>query len=262
MEIIARALQRAKTKPQFGVADNPRLAPEPDQTGVERNRSFGQDQVASLSPSVLLANRIVAQDTNHRITRSYDVLRNQLVTVNDGRTPGVLAVTAPTAGCGATTAAINLAFSFARAREADVLLIDANPRGQTIAEALGLGGVPGADAAHQQPGLQRVGIDGLQIQLFTPLRLTGTAPSRADSSQLARQIDTVRRSLNPSITILDLPPLLASDEAASLAAVADTVLLVLAVGQSRVSELEMCKSYLDPRSNLQVMLNKCRRHGL
>ncbi|MDM9624870.1 hypothetical protein QTL95_03105 [Rhizobium sp. S152] len=261
MDIIAKALQRAKAKPHFSIADNTRPTPVAGEALVERERSINKAGAFTLSSSALISNRIFAQDGAHRMTRSYDVLRGQLATLNEGYTPGLLAVTAPNAGCGATTAAINLAFSFARMRDANVLLVDANLRSPSVKRLFGRSATPHAEET-RWPDLSQVEVDGLHLHVFAPGQDVNGTAGRPGAAQLSRQIDSVRRSLNPSITIVDLPPLLAADETASLMSSADTVVLVLAVGQSKVAELEMCKTYLDPRAKVQVVLNKCRRHGL
>lgn len=261
MEIIARALQRAKTKPEFSMASG---ALPVDRAGARSDPNPLVDQSAStvLSPSELLSRRVVAHDSNHRITRSYDVLRNQLTTLNEGGSPGLLAVTSPTAGCGTTTAAANLAFSFARVRGANVLLIDTNLRAPSVKSVLGIASMSHSESSAEQQDLAQVEVDGLQIHVFCPHYDAARAPMKSDIAQLSRQIEAVRRTLKPSVTILDLPPMLVADETAALAANADAVVLVLAVGQSKLSELEICKTYLDAKNNVQVVLNKCRRHGL
>lgn len=260
MEIIARALQRAKSRPQFNVASN--ALPADGGGARTANRLVDQGPSVVLVPSDLQSGRIVAYDSNHRITRSYDVLRNQLATLNEGRAPALLAVMAPTAGCGTTTAAANLAFSFARERGANVLLVDANLRAPSVKKALGISSMSVSDASAEQTDLAQVEIDGLQIHVFSPHFDSGRVPGKSDIAQLSREIEVVRRTLNPSITILDLPPMLVADETASLASNADAVVLVLAVGRSKLSELEICKTYLDSKSGVQVVLNKSRRHGL
>jgi hypothetical protein len=105
-------------------------------------------------------------------------------------------------------------------------------------------------------------VAGIQFHVFCPTTSTGKVPSKLDVTEFSRQVDGIRRTLNPSVTIVDLPPMLAADEAASLASNADAIALLLSVGQSKLSELEICKSYLGGKANVQVVLNKCRAHGL
>ncbi len=257
MEIIARALQRAKSTPQLGGIGGLPVQPE-------RVALVGEEQenaAVRLLPSTMLAARIVAYDTNHMATRPYDVLRNQLQSLVQDDRNGLVAVTAPTVGCGTTTVAANLAFSFARTPSANVLLVDANAGASSIMAMMGfpLKGPPGK---MERPELILAEVGGTQIHVFCPGNSYEKTSGKSDAMQLLRRIDALRRALNPTITILDLPPMLSADESAALASEAQAVVLLLSVGQSRLAELEACRTYLGTRSNVQVVLNKCRKHGL
>jgi Mrp family chromosome partitioning ATPase len=262
MEIIARALQRARAATPFDIAGRPLLDIPSDRSGLRdtQERLLDQSSSIALSSPDLLTERIVAYDSNHRITRSYDVLRNQLQTLAEGNCPTVIAVTAPTSGCGTTTTAANLAFSFARIRGISVLLVDANLRAPSLRSTLRLSAT--ASPRGQEQELSLAEVDGLQLHVFCPHYEIGRVPGKSDIAQLSRQIEAIRRTLNPSVTILDLPPMLVADEAASLASNAEAVVLLLAVGHSKLSELEVCKSYLGSKSDVQVVLNRCGKHGL
>jgi Mrp family chromosome partitioning ATPase len=58
------------------------------------------------------------------------------------------------------------------------------------------------------------------------------------------------------IVILDLPPLLTGHDALSILPEVDCVLLVAAVGISKISEIEECKKYLQGTSLVRFVLNK------
>ena len=83
-----------------------------------------------------------------------------------------------------------------------------------------------------------------------------------DDADIPAFVDMVKRDLRPDVLLLDTPPLLVGDDAAQILPVADLVLLVVAVGQSSVSELETCKSFLPASAKLQVLMNKARPHGM
>jgi Flp pilus assembly CpaE family ATPase len=262
MEIIARALQRARSVPPINVARASFQEVPNDRSVMLRDGSgaIDDDMTVELSPRDLLSKRVVAYDSNHKTTRSYDVLRNQLQTITQDTRSSLIAVAAPTAGCGTTTAAINLALSFSRVRGTSVLLVDANLRAPRIHTMLGLPTATSNTDVVQELALADVA--GIQFHVFCPTDRIGRAPSKLDITEFSRQMDAIRRSLSPSVTIIDLPPMLIADEAASLASNADAVVLLLSVGQSKLSELEICKSYLGAKANIQVVLNKCRAHGL
>ena len=72
--------------------------------------------------------------------RYYDMLRTQVLQEMDKKSWQFLAVTSPTAACGKTVTACNLAMSIARLPERSVLLVDLDLRKPMVAEYLGVGG--------------------------------------------------------------------------------------------------------------------------
>jgi MinD superfamily P-loop ATPase len=58
------------------------------------------------------------------------------------------------------------------------------------------------------------------------------------------------------IVVLDLPPLLTGHDVISVLPQIDCVLLVAAVGTSKVSEIEECYKYLQATSVVRFVLNK------
>lgn len=217
----------------------------------------------TLSPAHLLSNRIVSFDSNSELTRNYDALRNQLLVDRDVSPPQVIAVVAPTAGCGTTTTAVNLALSFARARPASALLVDTNTRAPAIGRTLGLAARSdtGADASYGI--LRAVMLGDLRVHVLCSAPWTkSSSPPEENARRVELQIDHARQLLEPSITVLDVPPMLVADEASPLLQKADAVVLVLARGQSTLSDLTFCRTYLDSTKRVQIVLNKCGRHGL
>src|SRR5690242_1584061 len=102
MEHIQKALNRAKerqTAPALSfhhdsprvVADAPRVAPAA--SGIREVR---------LSKDVLERERIVAHDRLDERSKSFDMLRTQVLQTMDAQQAQTLAVTSPTAGCGKT----------------------------------------------------------------------------------------------------------------------------------------------------------------
>ncbi len=198
--------------------------------------------ISPVSPTFLYSNRIIAFDSDSPMAHSYDVLRNQLLNEHKDRETRVISVTAPTIGCGTTVTAINLALSFARVPGANVLLVDANSRDPSIGNILGLtptpdrgsgprlvddGGYPGSS---QPPAACGLG--------------AGKIPLPADLARMTAQVEFARQMLKPTIVLFDLPPMLSSDEVIPFVDMSDTAVIVLAIGRSKLPELEICRSYL------------------
>src|SRR6185437_16090455 len=77
--------------------------------------SDGQD--IELNPAYLEKHRIVAHDGQDPRSRSFDMLRTEVLRSMDRNGWTSLAVTSPTPNCGKTLTAVNLALSMARKSE-------------------------------------------------------------------------------------------------------------------------------------------------
>lgn len=203
--------------------------------------------------------RVVAFDPQDPLTRTFDLLRNRVLGEMPATGSHVIAVAAPTTGCGVSVTAANLAFSVARLRNSTVVLADMN--------------VPSPMAGHlafrdtrsghnPAAGLRRVEAGGCSVltspagELLLSLRRQASLPALASA-----WLTQVKRAFEPVVVILDLPPLLHGDDGMPIAVNADAVALVLGVGKSTVADLDACRSSL-PESRCHVVLNKARRHGL
>ena len=76
----------------------------------------------------------------------------------------------------------------------------------------------------------------------------------------SRQMGNLLRDLRNDfqIVILDLPPILSSDDVIALLPQIDCVLLVAAVGLTKTSEIEECMGHLQQSQLVRVVLNKAR----
>jgi Mrp family chromosome partitioning ATPase len=173
----------------------------------------------------------------------------------------VLAVTSPTAGCGNTTTAVNLAMSIARQGERPVVLVDLNLRKPQVAMCLGLNRQLGildhiGGRASLQDTMVKVEIGGRSAFVlpgFAP------APNAADlmaSSRTKILIQRLKRDDSHPLIIVDMPPLLASHETIALLPEVDCALLVLATGHSTMAELDACRRYLEATTVVQLVLNR------
>lgn len=215
----------------------------------------------TLAPKRLEEQRIIAHDVTDPRSKSYDILRTQVLQAMDAKGWQVLAVTSPTPGCGKTLTSINLALGIARQVERSVLLADMDLRNPQVARRLGVrcdGGLLGllqgqqslADAAfraHAGPHAMNV------LPVEEP---TDSSSEWMASSAMRQALQDMRAGFRGNTIILDLPPLLVSDDVIALLPQVDCVLLVTAVGQTTRSEVEECKGYLRSTSIVRVVVNK------
>ena len=144
MENIRQALERSREldakrteQKDRAPAYQPPPAIEP-RTG-NQTRSVEHGPEVTLNAAHLEANRIIAHDETDPRSRSFDMLRTQVLQSMDQKNWKIMGVTSPTPGCGKTVTAINLALSISRQPDRSVLLVDLDlQKPQHIATSMGL----------------------------------------------------------------------------------------------------------------------------
>src|SRR5471032_2498541 len=143
MERIRKAVERAKgigaaatlTQEQTRAPlQQPQYRPVAGATGPAQPSA----NVVMLDGAHLESNRIIAHDIADPRSKSFDMLRTQILQSMAMKSWQLLGVTSPTAGCGKSTIAANLALSIARQPGKSVLLVDLDLQKPQIAKTLGL----------------------------------------------------------------------------------------------------------------------------
>lgn len=253
METITKALVRARQSvsiPDIAqpFADSFRssrpLRPKPPQ--------LRPTHAVPLDESHLRRNHVITFDPVAAPTRHYDLLRRQLARHAHHAPPLIVCVSAPGHGCGTTTTAINLAFSFARGRGERVVLADAHAGATEIRNRLGLP----QHFWHEGP----LAVEDETVTASLQSSSLRVADLRATDDPIT---EARRRFEDATVVVIDLPPLLGGDSASgSLNSAPDAIVVVLAEGRTTLSEVEQAKSLLDRREGVQFVLNGCGFHGL
>jgi protein-tyrosine kinase len=76
------------------------------------------------------------------------------------------------------------------------------------------------------------------------------------SRAMATMFQDLRREFASDIIIVDLPPILSSDDAITILPQVDCVLLVVAVGVSKVSDIQESNRHLQSAEVLRIVVNK------
>jgi Mrp family chromosome partitioning ATPase len=173
----------------------------------------------------------------------------------------VLGVTSPTAGCGKTLTAINLAFSIARQPDQSVILVDLDLQKPQIATSLGLRPTDGGvlDLLEERITLRQAVIPvraERQQMVVLPTAATKESSELLGSRVMRNILQEIRTSYKSHTIILDLPPLLSSDDVIAVLPQIDCVLLVAAVGHSKASEVQECNRHLQSSNLVRVVVNK------
>ena len=216
-----------------------------------------------LVASHLEAHRIIAHDSSDARSRTYDMLRTQVLRSMDLNARNVLAITSPTAACGKTLTAINLALSIARQPERSVLLLDMDIQKGQVAKCMGLkfddgllSVLEGRVSLSSAIIRARAGKNSVMV-LPTEIASSGSSDWMT-SHAMTRLFEQVRAEFQSHIVIVDLPPLLYGDDVISVLPQVDCVLLVAAVGTSKISEIQECNKYLQSSEVVRLVLNKAR----
>jgi Mrp family chromosome partitioning ATPase len=267
MDNIERAISRAKTdRPAVGVL--PAAPLQPLQSDQCRFSPGGQGvREVRLNREHLERERLIAFDRLDERSKSFDMLRTQVLQTMESQGAQILSVTSPTAGCGKTFNAINLAMSIARQPERSALLIDLDLQGPQIARRLGIECETGlvdvleGKVAYQDALLQaRIGAHD-----FLLLPSKGTNAGRSEWPSVKTLGALLRELKQEDLTrtiILDLPPLLSGDEVISILPFVEGVLFVVSAGITTQAHIKECEKHLQASAIVRVVLNKSPEPGI
>ncbi|MCX7566446.1 CpsD/CapB family tyrosine-protein kinase [Sulfitobacter sp. F26169L] len=201
------------------------------------------------------------------VSRAFDLLRTRLRQTVKQHGWVNIGVASPTAGCGNTFIAANLAASLARVPSSRTVLMDFNMRTPGLAKALDMD-------ASQTDNLRDflagdVAISDYILRVSDTLAVGLVATAQPDASEIlqdpatAASLTEMRASLRPEIVLYDLPPLLSHDDAAAFLPQLDGVLLVSDGTQTMAKHIAECERILDGQVPLLgVILNRARASSI
>jgi protein-tyrosine kinase len=264
MESIRQALERTRA-PKGGKA-----APGTD-GAKDRLKGLSEGDFADplgrcirervLDRSHLDAKRVIAHDEKDPRARSFDMLRTQVLQTMDQRGWRVLGVTSPTPNCGKTVTAVNLAFSIARQPDRSVVLIDLDLQKPQVANTLGFNVESGLLAVLQGQLDLPSAVVAARAGNYHAMVLPTEGPIPDSSAWIASRamsvmLQGIKGDYQSSTLIVDLPPMLVSDDVIALLPQLDCVLLVAATGKSTRAEIEECNRHLQSTEVVRLVLNK------
>jgi protein-tyrosine kinase len=261
LDPIRQALERAR-------AQNPSLKENSADPFASFPSAIVQQQRADfrevkLSPAHLEETRIVAYNPLHESGRSFDMLRTQVLQEMDEKGWQVLAVTSPTAGCGKSVTACNLAMSIARLPERSVLLVDLDLHKPKVAEYLGIAAKDGILSVLEG----RTGLSNAIVRASTVhhhhqmLVLPGEVCKAGSAEWMASQamtntLQALRRDFRSHVIILDMPPVLVGDDVISILPQIESVLLITSIGTSTLPDIKECYKHIKSTPIVRVVVNK------
>jgi protein-tyrosine kinase len=272
MDRIQRALDLARAQRPLNRANPASLNPAPreEDAQLERTtlyREFGVAPVEyaarlPLNWEELRERRVMSSDDRHPAGHAYRMLRTQVLQRARAHGLSTVGVISAVNGEGKTLTAINLALSLAAEPNQTVLLVDLDLRRPAVAATLGLQPEAGLESwfAGDDPTRKACyALEGIE-RLFV---LPTLAPVSGSSETLAslgarRLLNELKDRDSGRLLIIDLPPVLLSDDALMVAPLLDGVVLVVDERRTRREDVARVMELLGNTRVIGTVLNRSK----
>ncbi|WP_170336045.1 CpsD/CapB family tyrosine-protein kinase [Ruegeria arenilitoris] len=241
--------QRQRTSPPVAL----KKAPERTTTLWE------QLTPVSVSPRILERNRLVAS-TSGADSGPFDMLRTRILQQARANSWKRVALVSPHSGCGKSTTAANLAFSFERQSDLRTMILDLDLRRVGLAKILEqdcvrtmgdvlTGSVAFADHGRRLSDNVALGLNSSPV---------GNPAEILQSGATVEVLNAIEADFKPDIMIFDMPPLAAADDNFGFLKNTDCALLVVAAEQTSLDQIDVAERQLAELTNVMgIVLNKC-----
>jgi len=239
--------------------------PEP-QLPVRGSRSFAVSDTWSALRQITPGKRSVfmrlRRSCEEPIATGFDILRTEVLQALRAECWNRIGVAAPTSGCGTTFTALNLACGLSRIENLRTLLVDLNQRAPGLHKAFGvpwegrIADLLSGEVHASQYACKYSDTLGL---------ILNAEPNRAAADILhgataADVLADTMLTLDPSVIVYDLPPVLEYDDLSAFAPNLDAVLLVADGSRSSPDEILAAEQKLAGQVPLLgVVLNRAER---
>jgi Mrp family chromosome partitioning ATPase len=192
---------------------------------------------------------------------AFRIVRTNVLQRLSERGGKIVGVTSPTARNGKTVSSIHLARACARRAEQTVVLADLNLQRPLLSGYLdardfrsGIGFFRGEGRVEDY--LTRVPASNLL--LFLSDRATSQSAELLASARLKHALSAFKEVADETVVILNLPPILGSDDVMTIMPELDGLVLVAEAGQSTFPEIEQAASLVPEEKMLCAILNKTK----
>lgn len=238
--------------------------PPPELARPNPARNWESLSKVALDRDLLAGNGLFVDDEQHEITAQFDILRTRMLQVMSERGWKRVAVTSPTHGCGKSLVAANLALSLARVPSCRCLLIDLELRHPDLGRLMGL---HGGSLADMLTGEQPVEAHLRRFRHNLALALNGEPVAAPAATLLDPRLDdtlrNLQQTLEPTVTVIDMPHALGNDDVIAMLPRLDAVLLVADATRTTGTDIRSCERLFEGRVPLLgVVLNRARETSL
>ncbi|MCK0104638.1 CpsD/CapB family tyrosine-protein kinase [Pseudohalocynthiibacter sp. F2068] len=215
---------------------------------------------ADIKPRVARKNRLTSFNGG-REAGPYDMLRSRILQQAESNGWKRIALVSSHSGCGKTTTAANLAFSFGRQQDLKTMLFDLDLRRAGLAKMLGLtcahnmGDVLKGEIAFSDHAI-RYGSNVMLGLNDGPIKNSSELLQSQRTLEVLNEIDDTYK---PDIMLFDMPPLMASDDNFGFLKNVDCAILLVEAEKTTVDEIDVAERQLAELTNVMgVVLNKSR----
>jgi protein-tyrosine kinase len=260
MERIPRALDIAKAP-----RAHPALADDPRTEREVLNREFSISTVEftarlALDWQALRERRVIASGDGTPAAHAYRMLRTQVLQRARAQGINTIGIVSAINGEGKTLTAINLALSLAAEPNQTVLLVDLDLRRPSVARTLGLQVERGLESWFGGDEPTRnvcYGIEGLERLCVLPTLAPVVNSSETLAGLGTRRLINELKDRDPGrLLIVDLPPVLLSDDALIFAPLMDAVVLVVNERRTRREDVVRVVELLANTRIIGTVLNR------
>ena len=261
MERIQKALEKANKQRQHVSQPDEQTVEAPDvmiKTNVDEIK-YQQTQVIDVSDETFRKNRVVAALKEDSHADLFKILRTKVTQRMRATNSNVLAITSPTVGVGKSLIASNLAISIAMDTNYSVLLADLDLRRPSVHKYFGITAESGVrDYLENDSSIPELlihpGLESLVVlPAGKPLRRSSELLSTPKMVELASEL---KNRYPDRIVIIDLPPLLHTDDAMVFMPNVDACVLVVAEGETTETEINNSLQLIDETKYMGCILNK------
>ncbi|HVW70339.1 MAG TPA: CpsD/CapB family tyrosine-protein kinase [Steroidobacteraceae bacterium] len=265
MDRTQRAIDLGKVQVQMHRVDTPPVADDTRAERVALSREFSLGTVesvarVSLDWEALKERRIVAKDDALPANQAYRMLRTQVL--QRARTHGLttLGVISAMNGEGKTLTAINLALVLAAEPNQTVLLVDLDLRHPNVARTLSLNVERGLETwfGGEEPTRNVCyGVEGVERLFILPTLQSVSNSSEVLASVGTRKLFNDLKGRDPGrVLLVDLPPVLLTDDALTVAPLLDGVVLVVNERRTRREDVVRVVDLLGNTRIVGTVLNR------
>ncbi len=213
-----------------------------------------------LDRDALRSRRVILPDEASPAASAYKMLRTQVLQRMRRHGYRAIGIASAVDGEGKSLTAVNLSLALAAEPNQTVLLVDLDLRRPSIAKILGIPESKGIEACIQDEAdvaevlWRPEGVDRLGV---LPANRVGLSSSDVLAADRMRQvIQELRNRYDDRLLVVDLPPLLLTDDVLTIAPLLDAVLLVVAEGRTRREDAARADELLGDTPRLGTVLNR------